>query len=122
MKASTSTGGVKNLLLQHVEKIVLGVAVILVGVFLWSALGVKPIDAAKSPKTLEEAAKGESDRIARTDTLPPPPPTLNFVGGVAAGRERRSKSRPTRSRNGSTRRFSHPSSSVPTQSCCPPKT
>ena len=87
MKASTSTGGVKNLLLQHIEKIVLGVAVILVGLFLWSALGVKPIDASKSPETLKNAASEESARIARNDTLPPPPPTLNFVGGVAAGLE-----------------------------------
>jgi hypothetical protein len=87
MKASSSTGGIKNLLLQHVEKIVLGVAVILVGLFLWSALGVKPIDASKSPTTLETAANEEVARIARNDTQPPPPPTLNFVGGVAAGLE-----------------------------------
>jgi hypothetical protein len=87
MKASNSTGGIKNLFLQHVEKIVLGVAVILVGLFLWSAMGVKPIDAAKSPKTLEAAAKEQSDRIATANVPPPPPPKLNFVGGVAAGLE-----------------------------------
>jgi hypothetical protein len=75
------------MLLQHVEKIVLGVAVVLVGLFLWSAMGVKPIDAAKSPKTLEAAAKEQSDRIATANVPPPPPPKLNFVGGVAAGLE-----------------------------------
>ena len=69
MKASSNSGGIKNMLLQHVEKIVLGVAVILVALFLWSAMGVKPIDASKAPEKLLAAANSEKQRI-ETSELP----------------------------------------------------
>jgi hypothetical protein len=78
MKASSNSGGIKNLLLQHVEKIVLGVAVILVALFLWSALGIKPIDASKAPEKLLAAANTEKDRIQTSE----PPKDLGQSGEV----------------------------------------
>jgi hypothetical protein len=86
MKASSNSGGIKNMFLQHVEKIVLGIAVILVGLFLWSAMGVKPIDASKAPEKLLAAANSEKNRIQTS--VPPekfPVPEVNYE--VASGLE-----------------------------------
>jgi hypothetical protein len=88
MKASSNSGGWKNLVLQHVEKLVLGVAVVLVALFLWSAMGVKPIDASKAPEKLVAEAKIQSERIETSNPPPLPPESgLKFESAVAVGLE-----------------------------------
>ena len=84
MRANSSGGGIKALFLQHVEKVVLGIAMVLVALFLWSATGVKPIDATKSPEALK---KGAEEQIARIPEAPAPEisPLRNFEKSVEAG-------------------------------------
>jgi hypothetical protein len=90
MKASSNSGGFKNLLLQHIEKLVLGVAVVLVALFLWSAMGVQPLDASKQPEKLQAAA---NEQIQRIQTSTPPEGGLErnrntaFEAAVVAGLE-----------------------------------
>ena len=89
MKASSNSGGIKNMLLQHVEKIVLGIAVVLVALFLWSAMGVKPIDASKAPEKLLAAANSEKQRIETSEPPPggPPVPEMNWDNALASAAE-----------------------------------
>jgi hypothetical protein len=85
MKAGSSAGGVKEMLLRHAEKLVLGVACILVALLLWSAMGVKPIEASKSPDRLKTDAAEQIVRIDSSEPPPPPREQTSFSSAVLAG-------------------------------------
>jgi hypothetical protein len=87
MKARTNTGGVKNLLLQHAEKIVLGVAVVLVALFLWSAIKMKPIEASKAPEQLKTQAQAQIARIEASEPKVPSAVATKLEERVAVGLE-----------------------------------
>src|SRR5262245_33358724 len=84
MKARSNSGGIKQLFLQHVEKIVLGVAVVIVALLIWSAMGMKPIDSSKAPDKLVADAKTQITRIETSE--PPKDPVIptNYESRIVA--------------------------------------
>lgn len=78
MKGKSSSGGIKAFFLQHGEKIGLGVTALILLLFFWSAMGVKPIEESKKPEKLVADASRVTTAINESvpENLPEPPKDL----------------------------------------------
>ena len=63
-KRRGEAGGIKNLLAQHVEKGTLGVAALMVFVFLYFGMAHKPLGEDREPVALERDVRSAEDNIA----------------------------------------------------------
>jgi hypothetical protein len=81
MKGKSGNGGFKNKLIEHAEKIILGVTVVLLALFFWSALSLKPIESSKSPEQLASIRATAEQKINEgtkdIEPVPPLPPVIN---------------------------------------------
>ena len=81
MKAKSAGGGWKNMLIEHAEKLILGVTVVLLALFFWSAFRLKPIDSSKSPEQLASIRTSAEQKIDQgtpeIEPVPPLPPVIS---------------------------------------------
>ena len=76
----SGNGGWKNKLIEHAEKIILGVTCVLLR-FFWSAFRLKPIESSKSPEQLASIRTSAEQKInegtTQIEPVPPLPPVIS---------------------------------------------
>jgi hypothetical protein len=69
-KKPGTEGGIKSLFAQHVEKVALGIAVLLVFLFIYFGMGHQPLDEDRQPAALQRSVSRADQNIKKSTIIP----------------------------------------------------